>query len=93
MMSGAVRPKLAKESKSRNRRPHVLNAIGFRAVQGGRPAIDLRREDFVSPIASWTTTQFLTARAAARHRPQKRSGVILVLVFARPAGAVGLLIG
>lgn len=56
----------------------VLNAIGFRAVQGV-PLIDLGREDFTFPIATWTTTQFLTARAAARHMVQKRSGVILTL--------------
>jgi 3-oxoacyl-[acyl-carrier protein] reductase len=54
------------------------NAIGLGAVQG-IPLIDLKREDFVSPIATWTTTQFLTARAAARHMAQKRSGVILTL--------------
>lgn len=56
----------------------VLNAIGFRVVQGV-PLIDLSRENFVSPITTWTTTQFLTARAAARHMAQKRSGVILTL--------------
>lgn len=56
----------------------VLNAVGFGAVQGV-PLVDLRREDFVSPIATWTTTQFLTARAAARHMIPRRSGVILTL--------------
>jgi NAD(P)-dependent dehydrogenase (short-subunit alcohol dehydrogenase family) len=56
----------------------VLNAMGFRAVQGV-PLADLGREDFSFPIATWTTTQFLTARAAARHMVQKRSGVILTL--------------
>lgn len=56
----------------------VLNAIGFSVVQGV-PMIDLKREDFVFPIVTWTTTQFLTARAAARHMVQRRSGVILTL--------------
>lgn len=56
----------------------VLNAVGFRAVQGV-PLVDIGRGDFVSPITTWTTTQFLTARAAARHMVQKRSGVILML--------------
>lgn len=51
----------------------VLNATGSGAVQG-IPLIDLKREDFASPIATWTMTQFLTARAAAQ-----RSGVILTL--------------
>jgi hypothetical protein len=37
----------------------------------GIALVDLKREDFVSPIAAWTTTQFLTARAAARHMIDK----------------------
>lgn len=56
----------------------VLNAIGFGAVQGV-PLTDLSREDFVFPIVTWTTTQFLTARAAARHMAERRSGVVLTL--------------
>jgi 3-oxoacyl-[acyl-carrier protein] reductase len=56
----------------------VFNAVGFGAVQGV-PLVDLKREDFASPIATWTVTQFLTARAAARHMVQQRSGVILTL--------------
>jgi NAD(P)-dependent dehydrogenase (short-subunit alcohol dehydrogenase family) len=62
----------------------VLNAVGFKVVQG-IPLIDLAPADFAAPIANWTTTQFLTARAAARHMVQKRSGVILTL----SSGAVG----
>jgi 3-oxoacyl-[acyl-carrier protein] reductase len=56
----------------------VFNAIGFGAVQGVS-LIDLDRDDFVAPIAMWTTAQFLTSRAAARHMVQRRSGVILTL--------------
>lgn len=56
----------------------VLNAIGFSVVQGV-PLLDLKREDFVFPIVTWTATQFLTARAAARHMVKRRSGVILTL--------------
>jgi 3-oxoacyl-[acyl-carrier protein] reductase len=56
----------------------VFNAIGFSVVQGV-PLVDLKRDDFVFPIVTWTTTQFLTARAAPRHMAQKRSGVILTL--------------
>lgn len=55
-----------------------LNAIGIGAVQG-IPLVDISREDFIGPITMWTTTQFLTARAAARHMIKKRSGVILTL--------------
>jgi 3-oxoacyl-[acyl-carrier protein] reductase len=56
----------------------VLNAVGVGAVQGVH-LVDLKREDFVAPIVAWTTTQFLTARAAARHMLRRRSGVILTL--------------
>jgi NAD(P)-dependent dehydrogenase (short-subunit alcohol dehydrogenase family) len=56
----------------------AFNAVGFSVVQGV-PLTELSREDFVHPIATWTTTQFLTARAAARHMAKKRSGVILTL--------------
>lgn len=56
----------------------VFNAVGFPVVQGVS-LIDLKREDFIAPIANWTTTQFLTARAAARHMLQQRAGVILTL--------------
>jgi 3-oxoacyl-[acyl-carrier protein] reductase len=61
----------------------VMNAIAFDPVQG-TPLIQLDREDFVSPISKWTTTQFLTARAAARYMVTRRSGVILTLT-ASPA--------
>lgn len=56
----------------------VMNAIGVSPVQGV-PLTDLSRENFISPIAAWTTTQFLTARAAARHMVAEQSGVILML--------------
>jgi NAD(P)-dependent dehydrogenase (short-subunit alcohol dehydrogenase family) len=56
----------------------VLNAISTSPGQGVS-LLDLKREDFVAPIAAWTTTQFLTARAAARHMIGRRSGVILTL--------------
>jgi 3-oxoacyl-[acyl-carrier protein] reductase len=56
----------------------LLNAMGFRAVQGV-PLSDLALEDFTYPIATWTSSQFLTARAAARHMVKRRRGVILTL--------------
>jgi 3-oxoacyl-[acyl-carrier protein] reductase len=63
----------------------VFNAVGFAAVQG-TALTDLALDDFTFPIATWTATQFLTARAAARHMIPKRSGVILLL-SASPARA------
>ena len=60
--------------------PHRCRPQRHRHQSGaGIDLLDLKREDFVSPIAAWTTTQFLTARAAARHMIGRRSGVILTL--------------
>ncbi len=60
-----------------------LNAIGVHAVQG-TPLTELALGDFAYPINTWTSSQFLTARAAARHMVTKRQGVILTLT-ASPA--------
>jgi 3-oxoacyl-[acyl-carrier protein] reductase len=60
-----------------------LNAIGVHAVQG-TPLTELALGDFAYPITTWTSSQFLTARAAARHMVTKRQGVILTLT-ASPA--------
>ena len=45
----------------------------------GVPLLDLKREDFLFPIVTWASTQFLTARAAARHMIKRHAGVILIL--------------
>jgi 3-oxoacyl-[acyl-carrier protein] reductase len=55
-----------------------LNAISIPAVQG-TPLLDLPLADFNAPITAWTSTQLLTARAAARHMISKRKGVLLML--------------
>jgi NAD(P)-dependent dehydrogenase (short-subunit alcohol dehydrogenase family) len=60
-----------------------FNAIGFPAVQGTSLA-DLSHDDFAFPIAAWTSSQFLTSRAAARHMAPRRQGVIITLT-ASPA--------
>jgi NAD(P)-dependent dehydrogenase (short-subunit alcohol dehydrogenase family) len=74
----AVQQHAAAVIKKAGRIDVIMNAVGFRAVQGV-PMVDLSREDFTSPISIWTTTQFLTARTAARHMAQQQSGVILML--------------
>lgn len=56
----------------------VLNAVGVHAVQG-TPLTELPLGDFAFPITTWASTQFLTARAAAKHMVTKRKGVILTL--------------
>jgi 3-oxoacyl-[acyl-carrier protein] reductase len=59
----------------------AMNAIGFSAValRQGVPLSDLALKDFAYPIATWTTSQFLTSRAVGRHMVKNRSGVILTL--------------
>jgi NAD(P)-dependent dehydrogenase (short-subunit alcohol dehydrogenase family) len=64
-----------------------INAIGFAAVQG-TPLTELAHSDFAFPIATWTSTQFLTARAAARHMVPNRRGVILTLSASPARGAI-----
>jgi NAD(P)-dependent dehydrogenase (short-subunit alcohol dehydrogenase family) len=56
-----------------------FNAIGIRGELQGTPLVDLSLEDYETPIAVGTTAHFLTARAAARHMIDRRSGVILLL--------------
>lgn len=55
-----------------------FNAIGVDHVQG-KPLTELAPDEFSLPIATYTTTQFLTATAAARHMQARGSGVILLL--------------
>jgi 3-oxoacyl-[acyl-carrier protein] reductase len=56
----------------------ALNAVGIRHVQGAG-LHELSLEDFIHPITAYARTNFLTARAAARHMVTRRSGVILTV--------------
>ena len=55
-----------------------FNAIPLGDVQGIR-LLDMPLADFSRPIMTGTRTHLLTARAAARHMLERRSGVILTL--------------
>ena len=55
-----------------------LNAISHGDVHG-RALVDMTFDDFSRPIVTAMRAQFLTARAAARHMIQRRSGVILAI--------------
>jgi 3-oxoacyl-[acyl-carrier protein] reductase len=55
-----------------------FNAVGFESHQG-KALTDLPLNEFSFPIETWTKTQFLTARTAARYMLKQRSGVILML--------------
>ena len=74
----AVEQHVARVIEKAGRIDVVFNAVGFSVVQGV-PLTELSLDDFVHPIVTWTTTQCLTARAAARHMAKKRAGVILTL--------------
>jgi 3-oxoacyl-[acyl-carrier protein] reductase len=56
----------------------ALNAVGFVHVQG-TPFTELTFEDYAHPITAYTRTNFLTAKAVARHMVKQGSGVILTL--------------
>lgn len=56
----------------------ALNAIGVAHVQGS-PLAALSLADFDYPVSTYTRTNFITAKAVARHMVTKGSGVILTL--------------
>jgi 3-oxoacyl-[acyl-carrier protein] reductase len=56
----------------------TLNAVGLYHVQG-TPFAELTLEDFVYPLAVYTRTNFITAKAAARQMTKQGSGVVLTL--------------
>ena len=53
-----------------------FNLISYQDVQG-TPLAEMPPEDFERPVMTAVRTQFLTARAAARHMIRQGSGVIL----------------
>jgi 3-oxoacyl-[acyl-carrier protein] reductase len=56
----------------------ALNAVGIMHVQGP-PFLELSLEDYAHPIAAYTRTNFITARAAARHMVARGRGVLLTI--------------
>src|SRR5499433_3685942 len=66
----------------------VFNAVGPLAKDYGntKNALDLTIEQFMLPVNTVLRSQFITARAAARHMVKQHSGVIVLLTGA-PAGA------
>jgi len=68
----------------------VFNAVGPRAADygNGKHAVDLRIEEFMVPATTVLKTQFIAARAAARHMIKQRSGVIIFLTGSPARGHV-----
>ena len=56
----------------------ALNAVGILHVQGP-PFAELSLDEYAHPIEAYTRTNFLTAKAVARHMIKQGSGVILTL--------------
>ncbi|WP_395244128.1 SDR family NAD(P)-dependent oxidoreductase [Agromyces sp. MMS24-K17] len=56
----------------------ALNAVGFDHVQG-LPIADTSLDDYLYPVAGYLQTNFVTAKAAARHMVSQQSGVILTI--------------
>ena len=57
-----------------------FNAVGIpNAKILGVPLTELDVEQFALPLATYTTSYFLTARLAARHMIERRSGVIMTV--------------
>ena len=74
----AVEKHIGKVSETAGRIDILFNAIGMQDVQS-RPLHEMSLEDFTRPITIATRTQFLTARAVARHMIREGSGVILTI--------------
>jgi 3-oxoacyl-[acyl-carrier protein] reductase len=74
----AVEKHIGKVSETAGRIDILFNAIGMQDVQS-RPLHEMSLEDFTRPIAIATRTQFLTARAVARHMIRQGEGVILTI--------------
>jgi 3-oxoacyl-[acyl-carrier protein] reductase len=56
----------------------AVNAVGIPHVQG-TPFAELSYEDYAHPITAYARTNFLTAKAVARHMAKQGSGVILLV--------------
>jgi 3-oxoacyl-[acyl-carrier protein] reductase len=67
-----------------------FNATGPRVTEygNGKEALDLPVDEFITPVNTVLKSQFITARAAARHMLGQRSGVIVFLTGspAKPHG-------
>ncbi|WP_147915948.1 SDR family NAD(P)-dependent oxidoreductase [Ruania zhangjianzhongii] len=56
-----------------------VNAVGFDNGEQGIPLTDLTADDYCRPIAEYTRTHFVTAKAAGRQMVAQRRGVIIAL--------------
>jgi 3-oxoacyl-[acyl-carrier protein] reductase len=68
----------------------VFNAVGPLVSEygNGKNAEDLAIEEFMAPLMTIVKSQFITARAAARHMVKQHSGVIIFLTGSPARGHV-----
>src|ERR1700722_7991858 len=68
----------------------AFNAVGPLAAEYGntKSAVDLTIEEFMVPLTSVVKSQFITARAAARHMVKQHSGVIIFLTGSPARGHI-----
>jgi 3-oxoacyl-[acyl-carrier protein] reductase len=68
----------------------VFNAVGPLATEygNGKYATDLKIEEFMVPLETVVKSQFITARAAARHMVKQHSGAIIFLTGSPARGHV-----
>ena len=68
----------------------AFNAVGPqpREYGNGKSSVDLTVEEFMLPLSTIVKSQFITARAAARHMLKQRSGVIIFLTGSPARGHV-----
>jgi NAD(P)-dependent dehydrogenase (short-subunit alcohol dehydrogenase family) len=86
----AVNDYMGRVVKQAGRIDLVFNAMGPRAGDygNGKHAVDLTTAEFMLPISTIVKSQFITARAAARHMAKQRSGVILFVTGSPARGHV-----
>jgi 3-oxoacyl-[acyl-carrier protein] reductase len=66
----------------------VFNAVGPQAIEydNAKPTMELSYEKFLIPMNTYVASNFLTARAAARHMLPHHSGVILFITASPSMG-------
>ena len=86
----AVNEYLDRIGKQAGRIDAVFNATGPLAHEygNGKHAMDLKIEEFMVPLTTVVKSQFITARAAARHMVKQHSGVVIFLTGSPARGHV-----
>jgi NAD(P)-dependent dehydrogenase (short-subunit alcohol dehydrogenase family) len=86
----AVNEYLESVVKQSGRLDIVFNAVGPLIGEYGntKSATDLRIDEFMLPLTTIVKSQFITARAAARHMTRQGSGVIIFLTGSPARGHV-----